>query len=120
MSGRASTPAAPPQVGGFNECLDPLLDLCHPEEVELPHMTIATTTPLPTEETPHGGDNSDNDDEDGDSETGDENETVSIVLMESGVHVSYLETMFAVGIDGCKQMRKILDNVIRDSATRAA
>lgn len=120
MSGRASTPVAAPQVGGTNECLDPLLDLCHPEEIELPHMTIATTTPLPSDDGSGGGGGGSDDDEVGNSETGGENETVSIVMMESGVHVSYLETMFAVGIDGCKQVRKILDSTIRDSATRAA
>ncbi|KMU80129.1 Ski6-PA [Coccidioides immitis RMSCC 3703] len=87
MSGRASTPAAElaqSRVGGINESLDPLLDLSRPEELELPHMTVANTNPVA-----------------GASEEGEEEEQMlSIVRMESGVHISYLETVFAVGIDG--------------------
>ncbi|KMU90432.1 exosome complex exonuclease RRP41 [Coccidioides immitis H538.4] len=91
MSGRASTPAAElaqSRVGGINESLDPLLDLSRPEELELPHMTVANTNPVA-----------------GASEEGEEEEQMlSIVRMESGVHISYLETMFAVGIDGCRRV----------------
>lgn len=106
MSGRASTPADPStkvssSIAGINESLDPLLDLSLPEEQELPFMTVATTTPLPSSE---------------DEES--EEEMLSIVQMESGVHVSYLETLFAVGIDGCKQVRDILNGVIKKAGKR--
>ncbi|EEQ86701.1 exosome complex endonuclease 1/ribosomal RNA processing protein [Blastomyces dermatitidis ER-3] len=103
MSGRASTPAAPElaRVGGINESLDPLLDMSMPEEQELPFMTVANTNPAPT------GDDSMDDEE------GEENQMLSVVQMESGVHISYLETMFAVGLDGCKQVREILNGVLK-------
>ncbi|KAK2750792.1 Exosome non-catalytic core component [Onygenales sp. PD_40] len=106
MSGRASTPAAPEltRTGGINESLDPLLDMSLPEEQELPFMTVANTSPLP------GGAEDDMDEE--------ENQMLSIVQMESGVHVSYLETMFAVGIDGCKQVREILNGVLKAAGRR--
>ncbi|OAX81124.1 hypothetical protein ACJ72_04536 [Emergomyces africanus] len=101
MSGRASTPAAPEltHVGGINESLDPLLDMSLPEEQELPFMTVANTNPAPT-----GADSMDDEEE---------NQMLSIVQMESGVHISYLETMFAVGLDGCKQVREILNGVLK-------
>ncbi|PGH08697.1 hypothetical protein AJ80_07818 [Polytolypa hystricis UAMH7299] len=100
MSGRASTPAPTeePRVGGINEGLDPLLDMSAPEELELPFMTVANTNPTSDFVSM---------DED------EENQVISVVQMESGVHVSYLETMFAVGIDGCKQVRQILNGVIK-------
>ncbi|EAS33461.3 exosome complex endonuclease 1/ribosomal RNA processing protein [Coccidioides immitis RS] len=105
MSGRASTPAAElaqSRVGGINESLDPLLDLSRPEELELPHMTVANTNPVA-----------------GASEEGEEEEQMlSIVRMESGVHISYLETVFAVGIDGCKQVREILNGVLKSAGRR--
>ncbi|PGG98459.1 exosome complex component RRP41 [Blastomyces parvus] len=106
MSGRASTPAAPEltRVGGINESLDPLLDMSMPEEQELPFMTVANTNPAPT------GDDSMDDEE--------ENQMLSVVQMESGVHISYLETMFAVGLDGCKQVREILNGVLKASGRK--
>ncbi|KAG5289827.1 exonuclease [Histoplasma ohiense] len=101
MSGRASTPAEPEltRVGGINESLDPLLDMSMPEEQELPFMTVANTNPAPT-----GGDSMDDQEE---------NQMLSIVQMGAGVHISYLETMFAVGLDGCKQVREILNGVVK-------
>ncbi|PGH29758.1 exosome complex component RRP41 [[Emmonsia] crescens] len=106
MSGRASTPAAPEltRVGGINENLDPLLDMSLPEEQELPFMTVANTNPAPT------GDDSMDDEE--------ENQMLSVVQMESGVHISYLETMFAVGLDGCKQVREILNGVLKTAGRK--
>ncbi|KKZ61270.1 hypothetical protein EMCG_04143 [[Emmonsia] crescens] len=106
MSGRASTPAAPEltRVGGINESLDPLLDMSLPEEQELPFMTVANTNPAPT------GDDSMDDEE--------ENQMLSVVQMESGVHISYLETMFAVGLDGCKQVREILNGVLKTAGRK--
>ncbi|KAI5283538.1 Exosome non-catalytic core component [Ascosphaera acerosa] len=112
MSGRASTPAAPTAAksgaaAAINESLDPLLDLSLLEEQELPFLTIATTTPLPgggEGAADGGGDGEDEEEYDG----GELEEMVSVVQMEKGVHVSYLDTMLAVGLDGCKQVREIL------------
>lgn len=111
MSGRASTPASASESssrvgGGINESLDPLLDMSLPEEQELPFMTVGSTnsTPLGPDEMQDEGD--------------EENRMVSVVHMETGVHVSYLETMFAVGIDGCKQIRQVLDGVLKAAGRR--
>lgn len=117
MSGRASTPAVTAesaQIGGINESLDPLLDISAPEEVELPYMTVANTNPMPDITVPK--DEEDEEDDDYDAEN--ENQMLSIVHMDSGVHVSYLETMFAVGIDGCKQTREILNGVLKAAGKR--
>jgi exosome complex component RRP41 len=107
MSGRASTPAVSeqPPRGRFNETLDPLLDMSSAEELELPFMTVGNTNPIL-----RSIELMDNDD--------DENQMISIMQMESGVHVSYLETMIAVGLDGCKQVRQILNGVIKAAGKR--
>jgi exosome complex component RRP41 len=94
MSGSASTPRDP-----RNDFLDPLLDLSLPEEQELPFLTVGTTTAIPV-----GEDAMDEDEED---------MKVSMMVMDSKVHCTYLETMLAVGIDGCKQIREILEGVIK-------
>jgi hypothetical protein len=67
----------------------------------LPFMTVGTTTPIP------GGADTMDDDE--------EEMKVSVLHMDSKAHVSYMETMLAVGIDGCKQIREILQGVIKRS-----
>jgi len=56
------------------------------EEQELPFLTVGTL----------GG--------------GDE---VCVLVMETRVQVGRLEGMLAVGVDGCKQVREILDGVVR-------
>ncbi|KAJ0419255.1 3' exoribonuclease family, domain 1-domain-containing protein [Aspergillus carlsbadensis] len=96
MSGSASTPRDP-----LNDFLDPLLDVSLPEEQELPFLTVATTTSVPT-----GADDDDDD------------MKVSMLTMDSKVHHTYIETMLAVGVDGCKQIREILDGVIKGSSGR--
>ncbi|KXG45440.1 Ctr copper transporter [Penicillium griseofulvum] len=85
MSGSASTPRDP-----RHDELDPLLDLSLPEEQELPSLTVATTTAVPV-----GENNMDEDDE---------AMKVCVLTMESKVHATYLDTMLAVGIDGCINM----------------
>ncbi|KAL1966587.1 hypothetical protein VTN77DRAFT_3998 [Rasamsonia byssochlamydoides] len=96
MSGSASTPRDPNEDG-----LDPLLDLSLPEEQELPFVTVGTTTPIPA------GEDAMEDEVD--------DMKVSVLHMETRAHISYLETMLAVGIDGCKQIREILEGVIKGS-----
>ncbi|KFY47692.1 hypothetical protein V495_01865 [Pseudogymnoascus sp. VKM F-4514 (FW-929)] len=68
-----------------DEAADPLLDLCLMEEQELPFLTVAT-----------GG-----------------GERVSVCVLESRVQVGRVEGMLAVGVDGCKQVRAIMDGVVR-------
>lgn len=74
-----------------DEGADPLLDMNHQEEQELPGLTVATL---------------------GDSDR------IAVLVCESRVQVSRLEGMLAVGVDGCKQVRAILDRVVRDKGRR--
>jgi exosome complex component RRP41 len=70
-----------------DEKADPLLDLNGLEEQELPFLTVATL---------------------GDTDR------VAVLVMESRCQVGRLEGMLAVGVDGCKQVRAILDRVVRE------
>lgn len=74
-----------------DESADPLLDLNHQEEQELPSLTVATLG------------NSDR---------------IAVLVCESRVQISRLEGMLAVGVDGCKQVREILDKVVRERGKR--
>lgn len=74
-----------------DEAADPLLDLNHQEEQELPSLTVATLG------------NSDR---------------IAVLVCESRVQISRLEGMLAVGVDGCKQVREILDKVVRERGRR--
>lgn len=69
-----------------DEMADPLLDLNNMEEQELPFLTVATLGVT---------------------------DDISVLLMETRVQVSRLEGMLVVALDGCKQIRQILDDVIR-------
>lgn len=69
-----------------DEDADPLLDLSGTEELELPFLTIASS----------GGE-----------------DKVNVLVMETRVQMGRLESMVAVGLDGCKQIRGILDGVVR-------
>ncbi|KAL1878134.1 hypothetical protein VTK73DRAFT_8014 [Phialemonium thermophilum] len=74
-----------------DEGADPLLDLNHQEEQELPSLTVATLG---------------------------NTDRVAVLVCESRVQVSRLEGMLAVGVDGCKQVREILDGVVRQKGRR--
>ncbi|KAK3393311.1 3' exoribonuclease family, domain 1-domain-containing protein [Podospora didyma] len=74
-----------------DEAADPLLDLNQQEEQELPGLTVATLG---------------------------ESDRVAVLVCESRVQVSRLEGMLAVAVDGCKQVREILDRVVRDKGRR--
>ncbi len=74
-----------------DEGADPLLDLNNQEEQELPSLTVATL---------------------GDTDR------VAALVCESRVQASRLEGMLAVGVDGCKQVRAILDRVVRQAGAR--
>lgn len=69
-----------------DEAADPLLDLNGLEEQELPFLTVGTLGA---------------------------GEKVSVLVMESRVQVERLEGLLAVGVDGCKQVKEILDQVVR-------
>lgn len=74
-----------------DEDADPLLDLNHQEEQELPSLTVATLGAT---------------------------DRVAVLVCESRVQASRLEGMLAVGVDGCKQVREILDRVVRDKGRK--
>jgi exosome complex component RRP41 len=65
---------------------DPLLDLNGLEEQELPFLTIATLGA---------------------------SDKVVVCILETRVHMGKLEEMLAVGVDGCKRVRSILDSVVK-------
>ncbi|MCJ1293065.1 Exosome non-catalytic core component [Xylographa carneopallida] len=69
-----------------DESADPLLDLNGIEEQELPFLTVGTVGAQ---------------------------EKVSVLVMETRVQIGRVEGMLAVGVDGCKQVREILDGVVR-------
>ena len=73
------------------EAADPLLDLNALEEQELPFLTVATLGA---------------------------SDKVCVLVMETRVQVGRLEGMLAVGVDGCKQVREILDGVVRRRGKR--
>lgn len=106
MSGSASTAREEFTSKQDRDNLDPLLDLSLPEEQELPFITVGTTSPLPK-----------GSDLDGGEDPGVDDMGVSVLHMETKAHISYLETMLAVGIDGCSQIREILTTVAKGSNT---
>ncbi|KAF2808416.1 ribosomal protein S5 domain 2-like protein [Mytilinidion resinicola] len=81
----ASSPTTSASAGG-DEVSDPLLDLNAMEEQELPFLTLATV----------GG-----------------GEKITVLVMETRVRVERIEGMLAVGIEGCKRVKNILDGVVR-------
>ncbi|MCJ1309453.1 Exosome non-catalytic core component [Agyrium rufum] len=73
-------------VGGDVQA-DPLLDLNEQEELELPFLTVATLGPT---------------------------EQVCTLIMETKVSIDRVEGMMAAAVDGCKQVKDILDDVVRE------
>lgn len=70
---------------------DPLLDLNTLEEQELPFLTVATLG---------------------------ESEKVAVCVLETRVRMERVEGMLAVGMEGCKRMRGILDDVVKGYGKR--
>ncbi|KAJ4318679.1 Exosome non-catalytic core component [Neodidymelliopsis sp. IMI 364377] len=70
---------------------DPLLDLNILEEQELPFLTVGCLG---------------------------ESDKVAVCVMETRVRMERLEGMLAVGIEGCKRMRGILDGVVKGYGKR--
>jgi exosome complex component RRP41 len=71
--------------------VEPLLDLNGSEEMEVPFLTVATVGGLGVED------------------------RVSVLVMESRCQAGdgRLEGMMAVGVDGCKQVRTLMEGTIR-------
>ncbi|EON95831.1 putative exosome complex exonuclease rrp41 protein [Phaeoacremonium minimum UCRPA7] len=87
----ACTAGSTSSYAANDEAADPLLDLNQQEEQELPSLTVATLG---------------------------ESDKVVVLVCESRVQVARLEGMLAVGVDGCKQVREILDQVVREKGGR--
>lgn len=81
----ACTAGLAPAAEG-SEKSDPLLDLNTTEEQELPFLTVATL---------------------GDSDK------VVVLVAESRMMMTGLEGVLATGVDGCKRVRGLLDEVVR-------
>lgn len=73
---------------------DPVLDLSNAEEQELPFLSVATVAAI----------------------VGDD-EKVAVLVMESKIQAEQgggkLEGMLALGVDGCKRVRKIFEGIIK-------
>jgi exosome complex component RRP41 len=82
----ATTVATTASYADKEEEADPLLDLNGLEEQELPFLTIAS----------NGSD-----------------DRICNLILETKVHMARLESMISVGLDGCSQIRGILDSVVR-------
>lgn len=87
----ACTSGSMSSYSSTDENADPLLDLNGGEEQELPFLTVGTVGA-------------------GDS--------VGVLVMESRVQAGMIEGMLAVGVDGCKQVREILDGVVKIQGRR--
>ncbi|KAL9615352.1 MAG: hypothetical protein Q9167_000180 [Letrouitia subvulpina] len=83
----ACTSGSTSSYTGVGESADPLLDLNGMEEQELPFLTVGTLGA---------------------------SERVSVLVMETRVQMARLDGMLAVGVDGCKQVREVLDHVVRE------
>ena len=79
---------------------DPVLDLNNNEEMELPFLSVATVAAASEEE----------------------EDRVSVLVMESKIQVGQegkkLEALLAVGVDGCKQLRSIMEGVVRKHGSK--
>lgn len=82
----ACTAGSTSSYSANDEAADPLLDLNGLEEQELPFLTVGTIGA---------------------------SESVNVLVMETRVQVQRVEGMLAVAIDGCKQVRRILESVVR-------
>lgn len=83
----ACTAGSTSSYSSNDETADPLLDLNGQEELELPFLTVGTLG---------------------------SSDMVSVLVGETRVQVGRLEGMLAVGVDGCQQVREILDGVVRE------
>ncbi|KAI9724246.1 MAG: Exosome non-catalytic core component [Chrysothrix sp. TS-e1954] len=87
-------------VGG-DEDADPLLDTNGLEEGELPFLTVATAGEGAMTGGREGG-----------------SEKVSVLALDTTVNLSRVEAMMAVAVDGCAQVRKVLEGVVKGYGRR--
>ena len=87
----ACTTGSTASYASNDEEADPLLDLNGLEEQELPFLTVGSS----------GGD-----------------DKVNVLVMETKVQMTRLEAMISVGLDGCRQIRSILDGIVRAHGKR--
>lgn len=87
----ACTAGSTSSYAAADDAADPLLDLNTQEEQELPYVTVATL---------------------GDSDR------IAVLNCESRVQVSRLEGMLAVAVDGCKEVKQMLDKVIKEKGVK--
>ncbi|ORY55913.1 3' exoribonuclease family, domain 1-domain-containing protein [Pseudomassariella vexata] len=87
----ACTAGSTSSYAANDDAADPLLDLNTQEETELPGLTVATVGAT---------------------------DKIAVLVCESRVQVGRLEGMMAVAADGCKQVREILDEVVRQQGAR--
>ena len=82
----ACTTGSTASYASNDEEADPLLDLNGLEEQELPFLTLATS----------GGE-----------------DKVNVLIMETRVQMTRLGALISVGLDGCRQIRILLDGIVR-------
>lgn len=87
----ACTAGSTSSYSAGDDTADPLLDLNTQEEQELPFLTVATLG---------------------------SSDRVAVLSCESRVQVSRLEGMLVVGVDGCKQVKQLLDRVIKEKGVK--
>jgi len=87
----ACTSGSTSSFSNNEESADPLLDLNGQEEQELPFLTVGTLGAT---------------------------EKICVLVMETRVQFARVEGMLAVGVDGCKQMKEILDSAVRRHGKR--
>lgn len=103
----ACTAGSTASYGANDEAADPLLDLNSLEEQELPFLTVAVGR---SDDVEGGGE----DEEMGGVEGGEgRSDGVCVLMLETRVQLARVEVMLAVGLDGCRQVRKLLDQVVR-------
>ncbi|KAI5799992.1 ribosomal protein S5 domain 2-type protein [Geopyxis carbonaria] len=83
-----STANAAPGLS-YEEAADPLLDVNGIEELDLPSLTVATLGA---------------------------SENITLLQLESKVHLGMLEGMLSVAVDGCSKLRDILDEKVKAQA----
>lgn len=87
----ACTAGSTASYSANDESADPLLDLNGLEEQELPFLTVGTLGAT---------------------------EQVSVLIMETRVQIQRVESMLAVGVDGCKQIKRLLDQIVKNHGKR--
>ncbi|KAL1889528.1 Exosome non-catalytic core component [Ceratocystis pirilliformis] len=87
----ACTAGSTSTYAAADEGADPLLDLNSQEEQELPFLTVGTLG---------------------------FSDKIVVLLCESRMQISRMEGMMAVGVDGCKQVRRFLNDIAKDKGNR--